>query len=765
MGRDNGPLASSGDGYRQGMYLAFVNNALAEKRAGNLGPYMELVAQFQAPSPTSSTPNTSPTQLRSWLSALSHVVSSLDRSHSQLVENILLLPWATMSEAFSHMWIKFVCSLVSARGEWLTSVLSRAVKGLSYRSDWRALAYAGEPANATTSSAHVPPTRGQIYDRIHLLIRSLLSLIPTLPSSLAPLLVRNFPHKRDRRVVQLVYIRNILKMSEYCTELAEGILGAVVDRAIQLDVEIQVELDELEESEEAEFLDQDIGDPFDKRFDDDGDESDDESDGEEDGQSLSDISEGEDDLEEANHIIAETEGEKAISHVRDLVSKLDSIMFATFEHLNRLNEQYTKPEPGPWSVGPDAGGSKSLLSRRQHLFHTLLAIFARAVLPTFKSRHVQFLLFWFNALDHEFADLFLGVLLTKSLYGGTSETQEGGEEPAIIRAAAASYVASFVSRASYIDQHTCRAVVLNLCAFLDAHMEASTIPEMEVSSAPPGSGAHSVFYAVSQAVFYIFCFRWRDLQLTEDEQAEQGAGPDVMEAEDIPAATHVALGMAGQVRPGQGWAEGLNVVQRAITSPLNPLKYCSPNVVRQFARVAQHTGFLYCYSIIEANNRSGRVRSRQSSGQGLHGSSVSRSDSANTVTGSRRPSPTPQDQDSQSGSDRLEDPPEPASLGTDLEVFFPFDPYKLRTSAMFVEPLYREWSDVAPDEDDSDEGEGEASEDESEEEGEDDGDSQGGSGGLDIPGARTVGSHLAGDEDGDEFARQVEAMSISPYRG
>jgi len=65
----------------------------------------------------------------------------------------------------------------------------------------------------------------------------------------------------------------------------------------------------------------------------------------------------------------------------------------------------------------------------------------------------------------------------------------------------------------------------------------------------PSMTHHSIFYAVSQAVFLIFCFRWRDLEEEPDDADELlGAGP------------------------GKKWISELNVVQRVVTSPLNPLK-------------------------------------------------------------------------------------------------------------------------------------------------------------------------------------------------
>lgn len=81
-----------------------------------------------------------------------------------------------------------------------------------------------------------PLTRRMIYDRLHYLLQHLISLIPTLPSTLQPLLVRSFPHKRQSQVAQTTYIRNLLRISAYCPELADKILATIIDRTIQIDV-------------------------------------------------------------------------------------------------------------------------------------------------------------------------------------------------------------------------------------------------------------------------------------------------------------------------------------------------------------------------------------------------------------------------------------------------------------------------------------------------------------------------------------------------
>ena len=72
-------------------------------------------------------------QLRSYLQALSHVVSKLDRSHLVLIDAIVGMPWTIMDSAFVKAYVSFVSMLVSARPEYLSLVLERAAQNLTYR--------------------------------------------------------------------------------------------------------------------------------------------------------------------------------------------------------------------------------------------------------------------------------------------------------------------------------------------------------------------------------------------------------------------------------------------------------------------------------------------------------------------------------------------------------------------------------------------------------------------------------------------------------
>lgn len=96
----------------------------------------ELVAQFNI-SPSSSSPQPTgqfdPTQIRLWLSALSHVVSRLERTHSALVDAIVNTPWTTFDSATVKSYTMFIGMLLSARPEYLSLVLTKIAHGFTYR--------------------------------------------------------------------------------------------------------------------------------------------------------------------------------------------------------------------------------------------------------------------------------------------------------------------------------------------------------------------------------------------------------------------------------------------------------------------------------------------------------------------------------------------------------------------------------------------------------------------------------------------------------
>lgn len=728
-------------------------------------------------------------------------------------------------------------------------------------------------------------TRRLIYTRIHALLRLLLSLVPTLSPSLSPLLATHFPSKREPRAAQICYIDNLLLLTEYCSALSEDVLTLVIERALNIDVEIQGDADELDEIEEemtaAEEQDDlavgkkrdsaAVKELIDRAMEDDPDDSDSDDDSDDDSEGGLDLENLSSDDDEPTPITDEDAAKKAtrgseemseaaIKKALENRKKLDGILKVVLDHLaaahadtralERNNTSTTTTTTTPSSQAPSAqhtalpslsqngkdvfdsafasasaGGPSSgerpiestsrettptkadptetasaeELERRLTLFRTLLDIFDRTLLRTFKTRNVQFVLFYLCSLSLSSSDHFIGVLLGRALFDQ--------DAPSVMRVAAAGYAASFVARAKYVDMAMTRKVVRHMCQYLEGQMDdfarASAMAtsfsgagskNAAAAAAAAGGQELPVFYAVAQALFYIFCFRWKELLEEEDEMDDEA-------------------GLLG-LDTGRRWMMGLETLKKAIGSSFNPLKVrplclfsslnpthhllhpqvCAQPVVTQFAQIAHKNGFMYCYGIIDANRRSTGYRdSSAPSHPSPHPApplrTVSTSSVLTTLIGSTLHLTTPLN--SPRGTPAPPSfPPTPSlssSLGPgaapaprqllvaeEMDSFFPFDPFKLPLSSAYIDDIYREWEGADDDDDTSTSG-GEASsstaddsdDDDSSSAADDDDDDDDDDepawaktrGGLAVPGMRIGGATQSPEED--EVSRSFEAMSLS----
>ncbi|GAA5915217.1 hypothetical protein JCM8208_007714 [Rhodotorula glutinis] len=802
-----------GGAYRRIMFNSFISQAFDKRLKGDNEEYNQIISQFRALLPSAaasqnaSTSSSQPltatplTQLRAWLEALTAVVSRLDQSHTPLVETILAVPWAVTEETFVSAYMRFVGALISARTEWLKVVLERCVKGFKYRSSY------------TQASPHALPhlTRRLVYARIHSLLRLLLSLVPTLSPSLSPLLALHFPSKRDIRAAQICYIDNLLLLTEYCTALSEDVLTLIVERALNIDVEIQGEPEDWEELEEEMLAaaeaegpdgkkraaDTAVKDVVDRPVEDDpvdSDSDDDDSDDEEGGLDLDNLSSDDDepdpinDEDAAKRVNGTNSGmsEAAIRKVLDNRAKLDGILKVVLDHLASAHADshslarnntstvqappivptsdvfdeafaHTSGQPsGSREVTPtaDAPLPADVVERRLTLFRTLLDIFDRTLLRTFKTRNVQFLLFYLCSLDVASSDHFIGVLLGRALFDQ--------EAPSVTRVAASGYVASFIARAQYVDAGMTRKVVRHLCSYLEGHMdEFARVAALATSIKGGGPATMAgqelpVFYAVAQAAFYIFCFRWRDLLEEEDDLDDEAA----------------LFGLDA----GRKWMMGLESLKKAVSSSFNPLKVCAQPVVNQFAQIAHKTGFMYCYNIIDSNRRASSYRDPNAPPASAVPApppplrSVSTSSLLNTLTTQQLNLSTPT---LASGAPIATAVPTAAPrqllVAEEMDSFFPFDPFKLPLSSVYIDRIYREW-EGADDEDSTTSGDNSSSTADSDDDdsgvatGDDDDDDDEPAwvktrGGLAVPGA---GRRRSGqDDDDDDVSRSFEAMSLS----
>ncbi len=341
---------------------------------------------------------------------------------------------------------------------------------------------------------------------------------------------------------------------------------------------------------------------------------------------------GDDSDSDADSIMSDDDlqgDERRIKEVQENVEKMDAILdllFTTYD---------------PYFADPNSVEAASM-------FDTLLNHFANIILPTYRSRHTQFLLFHFAQTAEHLVDSFAGTCVQISFQSG---------RPAVLKQSSAAYLASFVARGAHVQPHVVRTVF----ELIGKNLDDIRI-ENEVTCRGPDLKRYNTFYAMTQALLYIFCFRWRDLITSTD----------ILEEEDPTA-------FIGQ---DLEWVPGIKeIFTRTIYSKLNPLKVCSPPIVAEFAKIAHHLRFMYVYPLLETNKR---VRLSQFS-SGLANGAL-----RDTGNGGSNES------------------------WHQLDAYFPFDPYQLPISKRWIEEDYVQWKGIPglnqeeeEDDDDSSEGDDE----------------------------------------------------------
>ena len=106
----------------------------------------------------------------------------------------------------------------------------------------------------------------------------------------------------------------------------------------------------------------------------------------------------------------------------------------------------------------------------------------------------------------------------------------------------------------------------------------------------------------------------------------------------------------------------------------------------QFARVAHATDFIYCYTILETNKRAEHASITSPPRHHRQSDDISTTTMMTTMTTRIR------------NSTKVN-----LHVNSELNAFFPFDPYRLPKSSAFIQGVYREWSSVAIEDDDEEE--------------------------------------------------------------
>lgn len=265
------------------------------------------------------------------------------------------------------------------------------------------------------------------------------------------LLAANFPFRTNPRHVVDSYARNMLHILVYVPSLEHQILELLVDKALEIDVEIKIDHEGEATVERSVDSDHDI---FELEMD---------------------------------YPVKRTESDSEIIAVDEMADKLDSLMLLLLEYISTHIPK-----------------SSNTATR---LFRILLPIFESNILTTHKSKFVQFLLFCICGLDPNASDDACNTQLYRDFCQLLIQILYNPYKATVTRQTAACYLASFVSRANYVCPETMCEGISALLKWAEAYMQSTT--ETGGSDVRLQCQQHSLFYTVSQAACYIMCFRGR----------------------------------------------------------------------------------------------------------------------------------------------------------------------------------------------------------------------------------------------------------------
>jgi len=415
-------------------------------------------------------------------------------------------------------------------------------------------------------------------------------LIPSSSSTLSPIIQAKFPSADETKRAHVTYIKNLISLLEYCPELKSDIFSLITDRLVKIDVQMQVDLDDLDDDVAAATVNAISLTSTITEDEEDGDESNDS------------------DVDSVTSDESFNGDAKRIKELQGNVEKMDEILdllFAIYE---------------PYFSDPTSTEASSM-------FETLLGHFSNIILPTYRSRHTQFLLFHFAQTAEGLVDRFAGTCVQLAFQSS---------RPAVLRQSSAAYLASFVARGAHVQPFVVRTVFEVIGNNLD-----SIRTENELTCRGPDLQRYGTFYAMTQALLYIFCFRWRDLV----------ASSDSLETDDP---TFLGQDLI--------WTPGIKeILSRTVYSKLNPLKICSPPIVSEFAKIAHHLRFMYVYPLLESNKR---IRLSQFSSAHANGALRDTGNGGNNESWHQ------------------------------LDAYFPFDPYQLPKSKRWIENDYVRWRGI-----------------------------------------------------------------------
>ncbi|KAL0862739.1 hypothetical protein Bca101_041857 [Brassica carinata] len=455
-----------------------IRNTLASVQHGESHRYDELVRTMQA------TKNSDPAvaaQLVTALKALSGSVAYLDIIHHRnLLSLVFEMSLWDLKPHVMDALVGLLISLAVTTGEYLDSCLNILIR--HFVPPDRVIKRLSQP--------RVMKQKRDVLSRVHEALLKICILFPFAISRILSLLNDNMPKINKKSQGVDIFLENLLKLEifvENLLKLENSPIGQV--HGIKIFMVVMQRLRDMDLETDWDGIPQDDS-----------------------SRGMFDM-----ELEDAVEDTMNEGDELPVGSLNVAFESLDKLMVIFFDHLE----------------------SSKLAGRLDEVFEKLFEAFENSFLDTYKTKVLQFVMFYACSLDPEncgvkFASKLMDVFLSSN------------KPPT--RMSAVAYLASYLARGKFLPVSYVASVLKRLvdeCADYCRTCNDGIRPK-----------AHQIFYSGCQAIMYVLCFRMRSIL-------------------DVPRFRSVLIPL-----------------DSILMHTLNPLMVCLPSVVAEFLRQAKAVGLL-----------------------------------------------------------------------------------------------------------------------------------------------------------------------------
>jgi len=451
----------------ESIVVKYVEDALTVRGGGSLSAeYSRLVTEISEGENVDRT-----------LSALCRLSSLImSDTHEALLSSVMKLNIATLNkDTGMHLRNLFV-SLCTANAKFISLALGSLVKSML------------PTQRMTEQGMRVEAADQEGYMRTVDTIVALLRNFPTSTEALLNIVEDAFPHRRYAAEVQITFLTNVIRLAEALPHMKEGLFLIICNKLVEIDVEIKLELlpdfqhdgeeDEEEQGEEEELDEESNALPFGEL----------DLDEHEAAAAAERVAQQQRQAQQTSTSRVDTYGKKPtataeeIHNIHAMANKMDALMCVMFTYLDELRKR----------------GGKAM----EETFEYFLVAFLKKVLPTHRSKYTQYLLFLSCSFHPAFPERLLAIL-----YSGLFDHKNHE----VYRISCSAYIASFVARALYLPIQMSFTAVELLSAWANEYID-----KYESTVRYPDAEKHCVFYSNCQSLFYVLCYRLRELMDMEE---------------------------------------------------------------------------------------------------------------------------------------------------------------------------------------------------------------------------------------------------------